>query len=67
MLKDHREQRIATLMADLQDRILDVQWLDDMSKKGPEAAKAHYAQEYRKENAKLEKVRDELIRLRARQ
>ena len=67
MLKEHREQRIATLLADLQDKLMDLAFIEERISHTNGPAKVYYENEKRKETSKLEKVRDELTKLKARQ
>lgn len=63
MNREARTQRISFLMADLQERLLDIAFLDERIKHTTAAAKQYYENEKRKETAKLDKVREELSRL----
>jgi hypothetical protein len=65
MLKEHREQRIATLLADLQERSQDMAFLSERIDHTTGPAKQYYENEKRKESHKLEKIRAELCSLRA--
>ena len=65
MLKEHREQRIARLLLQMQDLVMDIAWIDGLIETSQPPAKAHYSMEKRKQNEKLDKVRNELQKLRA--
>lgn len=65
MNKEAKEQRVARLLLQLQDLAMDIAFLEGMIEGSQPPAKAHYSMEKRKQNEKLEKVRDELSRLRA--
>lgn len=65
MLKEHREQRISRLLLSLQDLTMDIAWIEGLIETSQPPAKAHYTMEKRKQNEKLDKVRNELQRLRA--
>jgi hypothetical protein len=65
MLKEHRDQRIATLLADLQDRLQDMAFIDERILHTTGPAKQFYENEKRKESTKLEKIKAELCSLRA--
>jgi len=64
MIREHRDQRIATLLADLQDRIKDMAFIDERILHTTGPAKQYYENEKRKDNEKLEKIRAELESLR---
>jgi ElaB/YqjD/DUF883 family membrane-anchored ribosome-binding protein len=63
--REAKDQRIATLLADLQDRLQDMAFIDERILHTTGPAKQYYENEKRKESNKLEKVRDELCRLKA--
>jgi hypothetical protein len=65
MLKEHREQRIARLLLQLQDLTMDIAWIEGLIETSQPPAKVHYTMEKRKQNEKLDKVRNELQKLRA--
>lgn len=65
MQREAKEQRICFLLADMQDILKDLAWLEGMIESSPAPAAAHYNSEKRKETAKLDKIKAELIRLKA--
>lgn len=65
MNHEAKQQRIAFLMADLQDRLQDMAFLSERIDHTTGPARQYYENEKRKESNKLEKVRAELCSLRA--
>jgi ElaB/YqjD/DUF883 family membrane-anchored ribosome-binding protein len=65
MNREAKEQRIATLMADLQERSQDMAFLSERIEHTTGPAKQYYENEKRKESNKLEKIKAELCSLRA--
>jgi hypothetical protein len=65
MNKEAKEQRIATLLADLQDRLQDLAFIQERIDHTHGPAKDYYTNQKRLDTIKLEKVRSELERLRA--
>ncbi len=65
MNREAREQRIARLLIELKDLLLDIAFIEGRIKALQGPGKIHYENEKRKETAKLEKVRSELERLKA--
>jgi hypothetical protein len=63
MQREEKQQRIATLLADLQDKLLDLAFLKERVEHTTNAAKQYYQNELRKEQGKLDKIREELTRL----
>jgi hypothetical protein len=64
MNKEAKTQRIAFLLADLQDRIKDIAFIDERILHTTGPAKQYYENEKRKESNKLEKIKAELQSLR---
>ena len=64
MNREAKEQRIATLLADLQERSQDMAFIDERIKHTTGPAKQYYENEKRKESNKLEKIKAELQSLR---
>lgn len=65
MNREAKEQRIARLLLQLQDLTMDIAWIEGIIETSQPPAKAHYSMEKRKQNEKLDKVRNELQKLRA--
>ena len=65
MNHEAKQQRIAFLMADLQERSQDISFLDERILHTTGPARDYYQNEKRKESNKLEKVKAELCSLRA--
>ena len=64
MNREAKEQRIAILLADLQERSQDMSFIDERIKHTTGPAKQYYENEKRKESNKLEKIKAELQSLR---
>jgi hypothetical protein len=64
MNKEAKTQRIATLLADLQSQLMDIQFLNERIEHTSGPAKQYYENEKRKESNKLEKIKAELQSLR---
>jgi ElaB/YqjD/DUF883 family membrane-anchored ribosome-binding protein len=64
MNKEAKTQRIATLLADLQSQLMDIQFLSERIEHTSGPAKQYYENEKRKESNKLEKIKAELQSLR---
>lgn len=65
MNREAKEQRIARLLADLQERSQDMAFLSERIEHTTGIAKQYYIREKQKEQAKLEKIKAELCSLRA--
>jgi ElaB/YqjD/DUF883 family membrane-anchored ribosome-binding protein len=65
MNREAKEQRIARLLLQLQDLTMDIAWIEGLIETSQPPAKAHYSIEKRKQTEKLDKVRNELQKLRA--
>ena len=64
MNKEAKTQRIATLLADLQSQLMDIQFLNERIEHTSGPARDYYSNEKRKESNKLEKIKAELQSLR---
>jgi hypothetical protein len=62
---EEKKQKVCVLLGDLEEFYRDRMWLSDMVDGTVGMAKQHYQNEMRKCDAKIEKVKQELTRLRA--